>query len=70
MVAAQNRAAVGVNETSEGKYSIEQDSTGKDVVVVQEDIFKGREGEKRKKVVTEYLKNHIGECIPGKRSAE
>ena len=63
MVAAQNRAAVGVNETSEGKYSIEQDSTGKDVVVVQEDIFKGREGEKRKKVVTEYLKNHIGDMF-------
>lgn len=63
MVAAQNRAAVGVNEPSEGKYSIEQDSTGKDVVVVQEDIFKGREGEKRKKVVTEYLKNHIGDMF-------
>lgn len=63
MVAAQNREAVGVNETSEGKYSIEQDSTGKDVVVVQEDIFKGREGEKRKKVVTEYLKNHIGDMF-------
>ena len=63
MVAAQNREAVGVNETSEGKYSIEQDSTGKDVVVVQEYIFKGREGEKRKKVVTEYLKNHIGDMF-------
>ncbi|MFR2564350.1 MAG: peptidoglycan DD-metalloendopeptidase family protein [Anaerovoracaceae bacterium] len=63
MVAAQNRAAVGVNETSKGKYSIEQDSTGKDVVVVQEDIFRGREGEKRKKVVTEYLKNHIGDMF-------
>lgn len=63
MVAAQNRAAVGVNETLEGKYSIKQDSTGKDVVVVQEDIFRGREGEKRKKVVTEYLKNHIGDMF-------
>ena len=63
MVAAHNREVVGVNETSEGKYSIEQDSTGKDVVVVQEDIFKGREGEKRKKVVTEYLKNHIGDMF-------
>lgn len=63
MVAAQNRAAVSVNETLEGKYSIKQDSTGKDVVVVQEDIFRGREGEKRKKVVTEYLKNHIGDMF-------
>lgn len=63
MKAVENRAAVGVNETSDVRYSIEQDSTGKDVVVVQEDIFKGSEGEKRKKVVTEYLKSHIGDMF-------
>ncbi len=59
----ENRDAVGASKNTIDKYSIGKDSTGKDVVIVEEDIFKGREGEKRKKVVAEYLKSHIGDMF-------
>ncbi len=45
------------------KYSVMKDANGKDVVVIEEDIFAGKAGEKRKKVVAEYLKEHIGEVF-------
>lgn len=64
MVAAENRAAVGRAEgESFKKYLIGKDDKGNDIVIINEDVFEGREGEKRKKVVSEYLKEHVGEMF-------
>lgn len=50
MVAAENRAAVGRAEgESFKKYLIGKDDKGNDIVIINEDVFEGREGEKRKK---------------------
>lgn len=59
----KNTDNLSPTENPDIRYSIAQDNTGKDVVVVQDDIFRGREGEKRKKVVAEYLKSHIGDMF-------
>ena len=50
-----------LSKASESYKAIE--INGKDVVVIEEDIFAGKAGEKRKKVVAEYLKEHIGEVF-------
>lgn len=44
------------------RYSIEYDHAGNpNLVIINEDIFKGHEGEKPHKVIRDYLRNHIGE---------
>ena len=41
-------------------FSIEKDSSGRDTVVIEQDIFEGREGS-RSQIVRDYLREHIGE---------
>lgn len=49
-------------DSSEARYSIEYNNAGEpELVVINEDIFKGHEGEKPHKVIRDYLRNHIGE---------
>ena len=62
--ASESYKAIEINgKNAMEKYYVMKDTNGKDVVVIEEDIFAGKAGEKRKKVVAEYLKEHIGEVF-------